>query len=317
MQPIAYTISPYLLRYLDRLETIRQKIILYPLSPKRELGLQFQATVERVHYGLALIDQPVHPDKIKTILENQIVFTMQKRTRQNDPIQKHVLQYKQALDYIKRDWQLSEKNITAATLLHIASLTGMPTNENLEKQLQDIIGYLDASNDSPFVKAALAKLQIRRLLPDTFYTELFSSISSYLFLYQEGMDCRHLLVLESPWAQNRRLFDGYYKTALAKPNVTGWIEYFVKTICLDLESLYQSLTTSQTKHEEEKIGELNERQKVIMTLLEDPQAIITNRTIQKIFHISPITASRDLARLTMLGLLIQQGKGRSVRYTRI
>ena len=37
MTPIAYTISPYLLRYLNQLETLRQQIILYPLSPKREV----------------------------------------------------------------------------------------------------------------------------------------------------------------------------------------------------------------------------------------------------------------------------------------
>ena len=84
-----------------------------------------------------------------------------------------------------------------------------------------------------------------------------------------------------------------------------------------MEQTYQSLQQPTIKIEEEKIGELNERQKVIMTLLDDPQAIITNRTIQKIFHVSAITSSRDLAKLTMLGLLIQQGKGRSVRYTRI
>jgi len=155
------------------------------------------------------------------------------------------------------------------------------------------------------------------MLPDSRHTELFSTIASYLFLYQSGMDCRGLLVLEKPWSQERKLFNGYYTTALAKQNVTGWLEYFIKTVCGQLEEVYQSFLYSQTKVEEEKIGHLNERQKVIMTLLDDPQAIITNRTIQKIFHISAITASRDLARLTSLGLLIQQGKGRSVRYTRI
>lgn len=317
MQPIAYTVSPYLLRYLDRLETARQQIILYPLSPKRELGMQFQATIERVHFGLALIDEAVHPENIKTVLANQIVFAMQSETKKMDKIQKDILRYKQALDYIKRDWTLSTQTITVDTLLKLYSLTGDPTIKLPEKELQDIINYLHASADNPFTQAALAKLQMRRLLQNTHQTELFSTMSSYLFLYQSGMDCRGLLVLEKPWSQERKLFEGYYTTAIAKPNVTGWIEYFVKTICLQLETTYQSLYQSQTKLEEEKIGKLNERQKAIMTLLDDPQAIITNRTIQKIFHISAITASRDLALLTMLGLLIQQGKGRSVRYTRI
>jgi hypothetical protein len=317
MQPIAYTMSPYLLRYLNRLETVRQQIILYPLSPKRELGLQFLATVDRVHYGLALTDEHVPPEKIKTILENQIVFAMQHEAKNKDQIQNSILDYKLSLDYIKRDWNLSSQKITVNTLLRLYSFIGKPQITLPEKQLQDIILYLHASADNPFIQAALAKLQIRRLLPETKEMEHFSTMSSYLFLYQSGMNCRGLLVLEKPWILDRKLFNGYYATATARQNVTGWIEYFVKTVCTQLELTYQSLVQSQTRLEEDKIGKLNERQKVIMTLLDDPQAIISNRTIQKIFHISPITASRDLAKLTMLGLLIQQGKGRSVRYTRI
>jgi hypothetical protein len=317
MIPIAYNISPYLLRYLSKIETLRQQIILYPLSTKRELGLQFQATIDRVHFGLSLNEEHVHPDKIRAVLANQIVFAMQKKHSTNDTLQTGILRYKQSLDYIKREWHLSSQSISLSTLIHLLSLTGNEQMKISENELQDIITYLNASNDNPFTQAALAKLQIRRLLPDTNQTELFSTMASYLFLYQSGMDCRGLLVLEKPWSQERKLFNGYFTTALAKPNVTGWLEYFAKTVSNQLDVTYQSLLQSATKVEEEKIGKLNERQKVIMTLLDDPKEIITNRTIQKIFHISAITASRDLARLTMLGLLIQQGKGRSVRYTRI
>ncbi|HWY78877.1 MAG TPA: hypothetical protein VNW29_00810 [Candidatus Sulfotelmatobacter sp.] len=317
MTPIAYTISPYLLRYLERLEAVRQQIILYPLSQTRELGLQFHATVDRVQFGLVLTEEHIHPNKIQTILENQIVFSIQKDSKHNDYIQNSILRYKKALDYIKREWRLSSKSISVNTLLQLYELTGNPQIRIPEKELQDIVNYLHASTDNPFSQAALAKLQIRRLLPKTIYTELFSTMSAYLFLYQSGMDCRGLLVLEKPWAQEQKSFNGYYATAISKPNVTGWLEYFVKTVCNQLESTYQAFAQSQQKLEEEKIGKLNERQKIIMTLLDDPKAIITNRTIQKIFHISPITASRDLAKLTLLGLLIQQGKGRSVRYTRI
>lgn len=317
MTPIAYTITPYLLRYLERLETARRYIVLYPLSPKRELGMQFHATIERVQFGLALTDEHIHPETIKTILANQIAFTIQKRENHKDKMQYDILRYKKSLDFIKRDWRLSSQSISDSTLLDLYSLSGDPEVKIPERELHDIVQYLHASADNPFTQAALAKLQIRRLLPESTYTELFSTMASYLFLYQSGMDCRDLLVLEKPWANERKFYEGYYTTAIAKPNVTGWLEYFIKTVCLQLELTYQSLTQSQTKIEEEKIGRLNERQKVIMSLLEDPQAIITNRTIQKVFHISAITSSRDLAKLTMLGLLIQQGKGRSVRYTRI
>lgn len=316
MTPIAYTISPYLLRYLDRLETIRQQVILFPLSPKRELTLQFQTTIDRIHFGLSLTEEHAHPDAIKAILANQIVFAIQKKTDYKDHLQNTILRYKQALDYIKRDWRLSTERITIETIMHLYSLTGNSHIKISEKKVQDILSYLQTSTNA-FTQAALAKLLFRNILQETTNTELFSTMSSYLFLYQSGMETRGVLLLEKHWALERKLFEGYYTTATTGTNVTGWIEYFVKTLCIQLEATYQVLAQQSEKREEETIGELNERQKVIMTLLDDPQAIVTNRTVQKIFHISPITASRDLAKLTMLGLLIQQGKGRSVRYTRI
>src|SRR5579862_7236821 len=119
MQPIAYTISPYLIRYLSRIESLRQQIILYPLSPQRELGLQFQATVDRVHFGLSLTDEHVHRDKIKAVLANQIVFAMQKKPFMKDSLQNSILRYKQSLDYIKREWNLSYQSISVSTLIHL------------------------------------------------------------------------------------------------------------------------------------------------------------------------------------------------------
>src|SRR6185437_15319974 len=154
MAPIAYTITPYLIRYLNRLEMVRQQIILYPLSPKRELGLTFQATVERVHFGLALLDIPVHPENIKTILANQIVFAMQKKENYNDKIQNDILRYKKSLDYIKREWYLSTQSISVDTLMHLYSLSGDPETKISEHDLEDIMKYLHASADNPFIQAA-------------------------------------------------------------------------------------------------------------------------------------------------------------------
>src|SRR5882672_11402862 len=167
MIPIAYTVSPYLLRYLNRLETIRQQIILYPLSPKKEITLQFQTTIDRIHYGLFLTEEHVQPDTIKAILTNQIVFAMQKTPKYKDLLQNTILRYKQSLDYIKRKWRLSSERITVDTLTHLYSLTGDPQIKIPENKLQEILSYLHTSSDNAFTQAALAKLLFRNILPDT------------------------------------------------------------------------------------------------------------------------------------------------------
>lgn len=317
MLTIVYAISSYMQRYLEKAEQHRQQILLYPIQPKKELTIQFAATVDRIYYGLTTTEIPVLRDKIRSILTNQIVFSMQKNQLKRDPIQTTVLGYKQSLDYIKRDWLLNPDIITVKD---IEKLYGFLGNEKLplpERQLKEMLTYLQSSSDNAYAQAAIAKLLFRSLLPSGIQNEAFSTLCSYLFLYKAGLDCRGLLVLEKPWSENNKLFLGHYQTAINSQNITTWIEFYVKEISLHLESTYTLLSQTTKLPVQDTVGELNERQKTIMTLLEDPKAIITNRTVQKIFHISQITASRDLAKLTALGLLFAQGKGRSVRYTRI
>ncbi|OGK57462.1 hypothetical protein A3H83_03340 [Candidatus Roizmanbacteria bacterium RIFCSPLOWO2_02_FULL_39_8] len=61
---------------------------------------------------------------------------------------------------------------------------------------------------------------------------------------------------------------------------------------------------------------LNSRQREIIQMLEDPKSRITNKQVQKKFSVSQITASRDLAKLTIVGVLFSHGKGRSTWYSK-
>ncbi len=306
-----------MLRYLEKAEATRQQILLYPMQPKRELTIQFASTMDRIYYGLTQTEIPVLREKIKSILSNQIVFAMQKNPERRDPIQTTVLGYKQSLDYIKRDWILNPETVTVKHILTLNAFIGDEKLQLTEKQLQEVVSYLQVSSDNPYVQAAIAKLLFRSMLPPGIKAETFSTLCSYLFLYRGGIDCRGLLILEKPWAEDYKIFLGHYQTAIAKQNITDWIEYYIKTLSLNLDLTYSQLSQTTKLPVQDQIGKLNERQKTIMTLLDDPKTVITNRTVQKIFHISQITASRDLAKLTALGLLFTQGKGRSVRYTRI
>lgn len=317
MITIAYALSSYMQRYIEKAEQNRQSILLYPIQPKRELTMQFAATVDRIYYGLTPTEIPVLKEKIRSILSNQIVFAMQKNTQKRDHIQTAILGYKQSLDYIKRDWLLNPDPITVKAIQQLYSFFSNERMPVAEKEITEILSHLQANTENAYAQAAISKLLFKNVLPPGILADIFSTLCSYMFLYRAGLDCRGLLVLEKPWADNNKIFLGYYQTALSAPNVTSWIEFYVKEIALHLEATYTLLSQTSKLPVQDEIGKLNERQKTIMTLLEDPKAIITNRTVQKIFHISQITASRDLAKLTALGLLFPHGKGRSVRYTRI
>jgi predicted HTH transcriptional regulator len=62
--------------------------------------------------------------------------------------------------------------------------------------------------------------------------------------------------------------------------------------------------------------QLSLRQKQILSLAEPPNTLVSNKLVQDTFRISQITASRDLAKLASLGLLIPHGHGRSTSYSK-
>lgn len=321
---ISYTISPFLSRYGEKLEQLRQGILITTLSPKIELSLQFEATIARINAAFLLLDQSIDKNDIKTILArahfDQISQTKHNLPKKQNPVHSQIIRYKKALDYINQSWLVSNEKVTVSELIKLHDIASPGKLRVSKEQMQEVLDYLESTNDNPIIQAAIAKLVLHALEPFTEGNEAFSTLCAYLFLYRAGLDYRKLIVLESGWAKNMLVYKGQYKTALQKTNITSWIEYFVRSASQQLEEVYQNTTNAQKAHPKLSANsgwELNERQKTILHLFDDPTASITNRTIQKMFKISQITASRDLAKLTALGKLFSHGKGRSVRYTKV
>lgn len=319
MLAISYTISPLLTRYLEKIEVLRRNMLLYPVSPKDELKLRFDATIQRIFYGLTLHGVAITQEAVVKTLDDQIHFVNKKKNAKIDIQTQQITHYKKALDYIKQEWLVNKSPVTTDVLLKLYSFLSKEKLRVSKQQLQEVLDYLQVSSDNPFIQAGVAKLVFTALNAFPEENDVFATLCSYLFLYKSGLDCRGLLILEEAWSHEANIYKGQYKLALSQTNITGWLEYFNKAISLHLERSYHQLT-QKTFLASQPAGvehfELNERQKAILTLFDNPAAVVTNRDIQKQFTISQITASRDLAKLTQLGLLYVHGKGRSVRYTR-
>ena len=103
--------------------------------------------------------------------------------------------------------------------------------------------------------------------------------------------------------------------------ITPWIEWFVKT-CLDAQIQAEEnikFTLKKTKLFDRFEEDMNDRQlKVIRRMLEEgPAGFEGGMTAKKYMAISKTskaTATRDLHDLAQLGILKQEGGGRSIRY---
>lgn len=303
MMNFSYNLSEKLKDHLRRIELLRQKILLTPIPPKTELRLRWEAMINRVYWVMIFSkDKSINKNRVIKLLAHQEKGEMRKE-------EEEILKYKNALDYIKTNWLVSKKLVTIKDVLTLHQLACYGRFQSSEKTLKQLLDYLQKSPENPVVQAAVAYIQIINISPFTLGNTQVASLLALLFLHKAGYDFRGLLVLEQCWHPDIIIY---------RTNLTPLLEEFSKVLANQLEKTANfDLNTSDLAGFSPSFWELNDRQKGILTHLEQPDLSITNKKVQKLFKISQITASRDLAKLANLGLLLLHGKGRSVFYTKV
>lgn len=311
MLNISYTISPRLSDYLFKIENLRRIILLTPLTQNRKLKLRWEATFNRLYACLALSGNSLKRSEMAKLL------TQSKRKLRKE--EQEVVNYKSALDYILQNWQGSSISIDSETIIALSKIIGSGRLSAPKEELDYLFEYLAAKQESPVIQGAIVNAELMKMQPFTNNNQVISFLASTLFLYKYGYDFRGFLAYETEWIEDYSYFKESYKLAMNAPSLTLWIEYFALSILHQLEKLDQSLQRPNQilKDFSKALWELTDRQKSILAHLDMPDVTITNRKIQKEYAVSQITASRDLAKLTNLGLLFSHGKGRSVYYTKV
>ena len=312
MLNISYNISPRLNDYLGKIEDLRKQILLEPLSPATELRLRWEATLNRVHYSLKLAGNSIKKVDMLRLLSD----ITHKKT---DKDQRAVLSYKEALDYISQNWQGSQKAIDAGAIIDLHRIIGNGALRVPQAGLQALLDYLQTEGENPIIQAAIVNIEMEKMQLFTENNGLIARLTANLFLCKYGYDLKGLLAYEATWMKDEKKFKENHERALTTVSLTLWLEYYAENILEQMETIIQSIKNPKSGEIDIKksFWELQDRQRSILSLLDQPQATITNRQIQKKYKISQITASRDLAKLTNLGCLLSHGKGRSVYYTKI
>lgn len=194
----------------------------------------------------------------------------------------------------------------------------LPPLSDIEPSLRALFLDLQIKKDHPVIQAATAQMQLIRISPFSDGNGRIARLLGYLLLYKYGYDSRSLLNLETFFDREKESFQGATSAAFRTGNLTSWLEYYGHAVEVQMEEVLNLLKKAQARRIDTKnhIVDLNERQRSILEYLEKPDLSITNRVVQKKFEISQITASRDLAKLAILGLVVPHGRGRSTSYSR-
>jgi hypothetical protein len=316
MLPIAFTESVELRDHIREIDTLRVRLLTIPLPPKTEMKLRWEAKATRIHSSLTLCH---------TLLSRgQIVKILGAQTRHIPSEYKSVVAYKKALDYIQDTWVASSKPLTLTAVATIAELALSFQKDTIDSIIKPVempikatIDYLENTNDHPIIQAgiALCLLSTSAKIPGD--DGCVARLISFLYLSKYGYDCRGLLTVEKHWVSAEASYDIAIESFRSESSLNHWLLFYVQSIEENLRERIEDITNAKLHQDfPARFWELNDRQKTIISSLEEPSSSMTNSKVQKLFGISQITASRDLSKLTTLGLLFPHGKGRSISYTR-
>lgn len=301
MLTISYNISSTLKDRLAKVEDLRNQILIAPISPQAEIALRWQANLAHLEGWALLSNQPLSKAHILDIVDHL-------HTKPTSPLVSKVLNYKAALDHVRQHWPANPGPVTFKHIEELADL--LAVNSGSKPEIDSLLSYLQTGKVHPLIQSATAQLY--------FYPSRLSYLASMLFLAKYGYDLRGLISLEDYWSQDKDRFLHSIQQATKSANITLWLEYFCEGVLHQMEKIYSALThPSPPAHPHSStFWQISRRQRQILDQLNKPGQSIANKDVQILYKIHQVTASRNLAKLVSLGLLIPHGGGRSTKYTK-
>lgn len=300
MVGFSYNVSPKLELYLQRIERLRTRLLLFPLSLNAEISYRFEQTVNRTYYACLLAGKELERSEVKAYLLDDA----KKKARH-----KGIISFKEAMDYIAHEWLVTRKQFNSEEVVRLCTMAALKKDRVESFEFKQFLDFVTVSTENPVTQAGIARIQVVKITED----ELLAELISMLLLYKAGYDVRGFLCVGRQLYKDHTQYRDQIQTFRDNSNVTLWLEYYAQMFIRELALALEEITGSSAQ----SLSQLNERQRHILIYLDNPHVRLTNRKVQALCNVSQVTAARDLAHLRSLGILFGHGKGRSVYYTKV
>lgn len=312
MLHVSYTLTPKLAKTVASIESLRRNIMTAAIPPKRERQLVWEATISRLYALERPNDIQVTRDEIEKMLLGQKRFATK-------PQGLVILSYKTTFEFLAEEWLANTKPFTIRSLeslLDLLSPSGLPQEFPApHAEVKQLFDYLSAATDHPVITAGIAYSQWTQWEQTPFISPI-GTFLLYAYLYKAGYDIRAFLCIHHQFTRHPREYTANMDSITHTNSSTTWLEYFAESFARHLDTIQERINRVILQTQDNPFFILSDRQRAILALVEHPESTITNKKIQETFHLSQITASRELSKLTALGKIISRGKGRSVYYTK-
>ncbi len=342
-QPL-FSITPAILKRLNRIEVIKEKLASSRIHPREEYRLKREALISMVHHSTAIEGNTLNERQIDRVLQGKSVTASAREIHE-------VKNYKKALDWIGRRESslITEKEVLKIHALAMANIlrkerTGHFRQEpvyvvsrtpisyevrytgpdhkqvlKLVKALCRWINQVRKEGLSPILIAGAAHAEIAAIHPFVDGNGRTARLLATLILYTEKYDFRKLFALENFYNTNR---PAYYEAIhlgktyaeRQKSQLTHWLDYFVKGFLAEMELVLDKIRPLLylKKASHEKLVLSRDEIQILDFIQEIASA--TSKDVQGILSVTPRTAQRALGKLIAKKLLRRRGGRKNARY---
>lgn len=341
-----YKITPQILKNLNRIEVIREKISTCPIHPKEELKLKHEAMLSMVHHSTAIEGNTLNEYEVQKVLRGDMIDASDREIYE-------VKNYKKALDWIARKElaKITDKDILKIHSLlsknvirpgrsgkyrkepvYVVSRTPIsqeirytaPDHKIVPKLIKELCDWINESREkelSPIIVAGISHAEMAAIHPFVDGNGRAARLLATTILYTEKYDFRKLFALENYYNTNR---PDYYKAIhLGKNykerkygNLTQWLEYFITGFLSEMELVMDKIKPFLylKKAGSGKKIILTKKEMQILDFLQEMNHI-TSGDVEDVLTVTKRTAQRYLVQLIKKGLVKKHGDKKGAKYT--
>lgn len=222
------------------------------------------------------------------------------------------------------NWRIGEEpmQVVSGAMGHEVVHYEAPPSSAVPGMMNQFLEWIENPSDStdPIVKAAIAHLWFVAIHPfDDGNGRLTRTITDMLMCRADGLPHRYYSMSNTICKYKKDYYAALESTTVGDTNITGWVEWFLKTIDI---AISEAITATERTIRKARFWQrhhsksMNDRQVKMVNLLWDGfDGNLTNAKWAKITKTSASTALRDIQELVACGVLkVAEGGGRSTNY---
>jgi len=340
-----FSISRKLLSNLTQVAAAREVILHAYLVPKWEVELRKDALIRSAHSSTSIEGNRLSRDQVSALAEGRKVMAGRK-DKQEVLNYLHVLEHlsdyaaggviteqsirdiqrqitKDVIDNPRDCGNYRDRQVYVGNRMTGAVIFMPPETRLVPGLMKSLVRWLEsdeAKELDPVLVAGIVHYEFVRIHPFIDGNGRTARALAALVLLLRSFDIKRFFALDDFYDADRA---AYYKALRSvdprKLDITAWLEYFTDGVGVSVAGVKERiLRLSSEKLRKDRKGQiaLTERQMRIIEEL-NLKGRITNRDVRRMFGLSNRPASDELSRLVKLGVLRQDGRGRSVHYVLI